>query len=379
MVSEVRQWASPMDFLTQVRPDVPVLFFDPGVLQRTAKRFLQRFPGMVTYAVKANPAPEILDNLVAAGVRAFDVASPAEMTAVRRALPAARLHYHNPVRSRTEIAMAREHGIASWSVDRQAEYDKLADLPAGSEIAVRLKLPVSGAAYDFGTKFGATPDEAVALLRATRARGHVPAMTFHPGTQCADGAPWARYIAVCAEVAQAAGVRLARLNVGGGFAAHRSGIAPDLEAVFAEISGATATAFGAMPPPLCCEPGRAMVAEAVQLALRIKALDPESVTLNDGVYGALGEWRDLPAGDRIAVFAPTGQRRSGALRERVVFGPTCDSVDRLPHPLPLPRDSAEDDYLLFDAMGAYAQALVTGFNGYGARRVVTLNGAPSSG
>ena len=70
---------TPERWLARSCPDDPVFFFCPVRLQQVARRFREGFPGLVTYAVKANPAPEVLDGLVAAGVRAFDVASPAEM------------------------------------------------------------------------------------------------------------------------------------------------------------------------------------------------------------------------------------------------------------------------------------------------------------
>ncbi|SFE57701.1 type III PLP-dependent enzyme domain-containing protein [Roseivivax sediminis] len=359
------------EYLIRHRPDAPVMFFRPDLLAATAAAFRAGFPGRVTYAVKANPAVEVLGTLAAAGIDAFDVASPEEMTRVREAAPGAALHYNNPVRSADEIAAGKRMGVDSWSVDRMSEFDKLGALPEGSEVSVRLALPVPGAAYDFGSKFGAGPDLAVEILAAVAARGFVPALTFHPGTQCPDGAAWARYIHACADIARRADVQLARLNVGGGFPAHRGGAAPDLAAIFAAIRTATAEAFEA-PPALICEPGRAMVAEAVTLALRVKAVESGALTLNDGVYGALGEWRDLPAPSRIDVISPDGHLRRAAGVPRIVFGPTCDSLDRLPRPLDLPGDIAEGDYLLIPGMGAYGAALVTAFNGYGARDVVTM-------
>ncbi len=366
----------PQAWLLRERPDDPVFFFRPDVLAKTAARFRAGFPGEVTYAVKANPDLAVIESLVAAGITSFDVASPAEMAVVRAACPGAILHYHNPVRSPHEIAQAQRFGVSSWSVDRVAELDKLGDI-RGAEIAVRLKLPVRGAAYDFGSKFGADPEMAGALLQRVEARGGRPSLTFHPGTQCADPEAWARYVTASAGLAAQAGIRLRRLNVGGGFAAHRAGDAPDLEAIFAAISDTARAAFGAQAPGLVCEPGRAMVAEAVQLALRVKAVDGDTVFLNDGIYGGLAEWRDMVAGDRIRVISTTGQARRARLRARIVFGPTCDSLDRLPDPLDLPGDIAPDDYVLFAAMGAYARAITTGFNGYGARRVVTLARAVS--
>ncbi|WP_420325778.1 type III PLP-dependent enzyme [Mameliella sp.] len=361
----------PALWLARERPEDPVFFHDPKRLRDVARLFLDRFPGEVTYAVKANPDRGVIETLAEAGMEAFDVASPEEMALVREIAPRARLHYHNPVRGRSEVAAARRYGITSWSVDRMAELDKLGPLES-AEVAVRLKLPVAGAVYDFGSKFGAGPEACGELLRAVVSRGGRPSLTFHPGTQCRAAGAWVSYIQAAAEIASSNGIRLHRLNVGGGFPAHREDPAPDLPSLFGAIDEAVGAAFGPDRPALVCEPGRAMVAEAFELALQVKARDGNAVFLNDGIYGGLSEWRDLGPATRISALAADGTPRAGALCATEVFGPTCDSLDRLSDRVDLPKDLAEGDYLLFHACGAYSTALATRFNGYGARRIVTL-------
>jgi ornithine decarboxylase len=366
---------TPRDYLVAEAPDEPVLFLSPETLHETARAFAEGFPGLVTYAVKANPAEAVLGNLLSAGIDGFDVASPAEITLVRSLAPKAVLHYNNPVRSRDEIAMAVAHGVASYSVDDRGELLKLAEaVPHGREIAVRFKLPVTGAAYDFGEKFGASPDAAADLLAEVVRLGYRPALTFHPGTQCTDPEAWAVYITRAHDIARAADVTLDRLNVGGGFPTRRmQGEAPPLARIFDTIERATRAAFGAHPPALVCEPGRAMVAEAVSLALRVKATKGgRQVYLNDGIYGALAEQPIMGVTDRLRVLAPDGTPRRGAPVPRLVWGPTCDSLDRLPGEVPLPADMAEGDYIVIDGMGAYSTATVTRFNGYGGLRLATV-------
>ena len=362
---------TPARHLARHRPDAPVFYFSPQVLQETARRFQRGFPGLVTYAVKANDRPEVLSNLVAAGVTTFDVASPAEMQAVRAACAAAVLHYNNPVRSEGEIAAGIAAGVASWSVDEAGELAKLGAVPQAAEIAVRFKLPVAGAAYDFGAKFGADPETAAELLRAVAQSGRTPALSFHPGTQCTDPQAWTAYIHEAAKIAAHAGVRIARLNIGGGFAADRGQGSPDLEAVFDAVENATAEAFGAARPVLICEPGRAMVAGSAVLATRIKSMRDAGATvyLNDGIYGGLPDLRDMGLSGLVEVLGPDGAPRRGEARPRVVFGPTCDSLDRLPDGLPLPEDTQAGDYVLFGCMGAYSVAMSTAFNGYGLREM----------
>lgn len=369
-------WATPADYLRANEPEAPVLFFAPAVLQDSARRFIAGFPGLVTYAVKSNPGEEVVANLAAAGVRGFDVASPAEIRLLRRLAPDASLHYNNPVRTRAEIAEAVALGVRSFSVDSVSELAKLAALvPAGAEVSVRFKLPVAGAAYDFGAKFGATEELAARLLARASAAGFAPSLTFHPGTQCTDPAAWVAYIAAAARIAAAAGVRLCRLNVGGGFPSHRRAGegAPALAPIFAAIARAVADAFApGERPALLCEPGRALVAECMTLAARVRAIrDGAHVFLNDGIYGALAELALIGPIDRVAVLAPDGRRRAGEGVERIVFGPTCDSMDRLPGTLALPDDIAEGDYVLFQGLGAYSTATATRFNGFGEIAIAT--------
>jgi ornithine decarboxylase len=346
------------------------------VLQAMARKFIDSFPGMVTYAVKSNPMEEVIENLSAAGLRGFDVASPFEMRLIKRLAPDAALHYNNPVRSMAEIKTAVELGVKSYSVDSASELAKLiAGVPAeGTEITVRFKLPVGGAAYNFGAKFGATAELAVDLLKSVAAAGFIPSITFHPGTQCTEPAAWESYIRKAAEIAEEAGVTIARLNVGGGFPNHRlNAVTPDLDAIFEMIDRVATEAFGDNRPLLVCEPGRGICGDAFTVATRVKALrDDTHVFLNDGVYGSLTELPMIGVIDRTEVKCPKGKLRTGEPIGRIVFGPTCDSVDRLPGELMLADDLAEGDFVIFHGMGAYSTVTNTRFNGFGELGVETV-------
>lgn len=369
-------WETPRAYLAAEQPEDPVLFFAPSVLTARARRFVDGFPGLVTYAVKANTDVAVIDNLLAAGVNGFDVASPAEIALLRRLAPQAALHYNNPVRSRAEIAFGRDLGVVSWSVDRAGELDKLlaALTPGRTEIAVRFKLPVAGARYDFGAKFGASPEAAVALLARVAAAGFVPAITFHPGTQCTDPAAWVSYIEMAAEIARLAGVRIARLNVGGGFPAARGAGEPDLEAIFAAIAAAHSRAFGTQDAPvLVCEPGRGLVGDAFAHAARVKGVcEDGALFLNDGIYGAFAELPLVGMIGGVRCFDAEARPIPGEGPARRLFGPTCDSLDVLPAAVALPEAVGEGDYLLFPGMGAYSTVTSTTFNGFGTLRQVTV-------
>ena len=141
---------------------------------------------------------------------------------------------------------------------------------------------------------------------------------------------------------------------------------PDYRLYFNEIERAVQGAFQGARPELLCEPGRAMVGDAMMLALQVKARDGAKLFLNDGVYGTLGEFPD------IGPIKPSVPNRRGKASAFEIFGPTCDSIDRLAEPMWLPGDVAEGDYLLFKGMGAYAGALASRFNGYGTPDLVEV-------
>jgi ornithine decarboxylase len=369
-------WTNPTEYLRNQQPENPVLFFAPQAVQSVARQFLSGFPGLVTYAVKSNPSEEVVENLIAAGIKGFDCASPFEIDLIRRLAPDAAIHYHNPVRSRTEIEHAVQREVKSYSVDSHSELAKLIEMVPveNCEISVRFKLPVAGAAYNFGAKFGATAEVAVELLRKVAAAGYVPSITFHPGTQCTDPAAWASYIREAAVIARDAGVTIARLNVGGGFPNHRAhGVVPQLDETFETIDKVAAEAFGNERPELVCEPGRALCGDAFTLASRVKAIrDDMHVFLNDGLYGSLFELGQIGIIDRIEVISPQGEKRVGDLAPRICFGPTCDSVDRLPGDVPFPTDIAEGDFVIWHGMGAYSTVTNSRFNGFGELGMVTV-------
>jgi ornithine decarboxylase len=81
------------------------------------------------------------------------------------------MHYNNPVRARPRSPMRSRVGVKSYGRQRlgtgKADRD---GARRGTEISVRFKLPVAGAAYNFGAKFGATVELAVDLLKPWRRR-----------------------------------------------------------------------------------------------------------------------------------------------------------------------------------------------------------------
>ncbi|MBV9694867.1 MAG: type III PLP-dependent enzyme, partial [Alphaproteobacteria bacterium] len=92
------RFASIESIIERLKPVEPVYVLHPGRFQAAAKRFLDNFPGDTLYAVKANPAPLVLDQVWAAGIRHFDTASLPEIELIRGRFAEAHCHFMAPVR-----------------------------------------------------------------------------------------------------------------------------------------------------------------------------------------------------------------------------------------------------------------------------------------
>src|SRR4051794_23087021 len=203
------------------RPEEPMHCLRPAAISAAAAGFVAGFPGETLYAVKCNPEPAVLRAVWAGGVRHFDCASAAEVALVRNMFPAAEIHFMHPVKSRGAIreAWARQ-GVRDFVLDTAEELAKIRQETGDGEglgLIIRLALPKGRAVYDLSGKFGAAPEEAVALLRAARPHAARLGVSFHVGSQCLDPLAWREAIALAGQVIRAAGVAIEIVDVGGGF------------------------------------------------------------------------------------------------------------------------------------------------------------------
>ena len=365
-----------------LNPDEPIFCFSPKELKDRAKQFLKKFPGLVTYAVKCNPSADVLSTLAAAGITHWDVASVHEMRSVRAVDADAKFHYHNPIKSRREIDSAyREFACCRFVVDCPEELQKINDVigvDPSVEISVRLVLPRDrgSSAHDFSTKFGAPEHTCVELLKSVVALGYVPVLTFHPGSQSKEPSVYVRHIEAAARIAKQASIQVSKLNVGGGFPAnYELSTAPEPEVFFRMIEDAVIKTFGATKIPLLeCEPGRGLVATCMSLltCVKIVCADGDDIFINDGVYGGLMEYMQVPDLKPPFRVWRNGKEIEGAAKSFKVFGPTCDPLDVLPHRLDIFDGLREGDFIEFGTLGAYGIATCTRFNGYGNHDIVNV-------
>ena len=328
------------------------------------------------YAVKANPCPEILETLVAAGA-GFDVASKGEILAAvaAGANPREDLIFADTVKDPRQIAYAHSIGLDDFTFDNFSEITQIARHAPGANVHLRIIVSNQGSVAHLSHKFGAEVAEAVPLLLAAREAGLKPrGISFHVGSQCLEVD---RYIEALDtthalfEEASRIGIALDSIDIGGGFPVRYIDEEIDLDGLCAKIRGHYEQLFandGAAPCELVAEPGRAIVGDAMILVTKVIS---ESVRdglnwlyFDDGTYGSFMEV--LLYNVRYPLRSDTG----GPVQSYVLAGPTCDSIDVFSRDakgkictVELPEMHL-DDLLIAGSMGAYTYSESTRFNGF---------------
>ncbi|MEO0461547.1 MAG: type III PLP-dependent enzyme [Pseudomonadota bacterium] len=370
--------------VSALAPDDPVILNRPHAAKRAAAFFVDRFPGKVLYAVKANPAPDLIECLWEGGVTHYDVASIAEVRLVRGLLPEAQLCFMHPIKTKAAIREAyHQHGVKTFSLDTQEELHKIieacrdpetGEAAADLRLCVRLRVSSEYAELSLASKFGCDLTEAPALLQEARQHCDWLGVCFHVGSQAMT--PFAFVQALDrtrAAIAQAS-VVIDMVDVGGGFPSVYPGMEPPpLEDYFNLIN----QHFYALPiaynAELWCEPGRALCAEYSSMIVQVTKRRGGELYINDGAYGALYDaahvaWRFPVEALEDDLIEPA--------QDFAFYGPTCDDADYMAGPFALPGDIQAGDYIEIGILGAYGAAMKTGFNGYGDAITVVVEDEP---
>ncbi len=362
------------EFLKLRKDEGPCLVVDLDVVRDNYLSFAKALPDTrVYYAVKANPAPEILRLLAELG-SCFDVASVSETEMVLAAGCAPdRISYGNTIKKESEVAAAYRLGVTLFAVDCEAEVEKVARAAPGARVICRIHCDGSGSEWPLSRKFGCEPDYATDVLELAHKRGLIPhGISFHVGSQQHNVEAWDRALASTAAIFRGCaerGITLSMVNLGGGFPAKYLRKTPKLESYGKAIFRALRKHFGNAIPETIIEPGRGLVgnagiieAEVVLIAKRSPEDEVRWVYLDIGKFHGLAETIDESI--RYPIRTPHDRDEMAPC---VVAGPTCDSVDVLyeKNPYPLPVSLAIGDKVLIEATGAYTATYSSvGFNGY---------------
>ena len=362
------------EFLRNRRDDGPCMVLDLDVVRDNYNAFARALPDTrVFYAVKANPAPEVLHLLAKLG-SCFDTASVAEIEmALAAGATAERISFGNTIKKERDVARAHALGVRLFAVDCTAEVEKIARAAPGSKVFCRILCDGAGAEWPLSRKFGCVPEMATDVLEHAHRLGlEAYGVSFHVGSQQCNTGAWDQALASASAIFRECaerGIRLSMVNLGGGFPTKYLKAVPGVQSYGNSIFQALSKHFGNRLPETIIEPGRGMVgnagiieAEVVLVSKKAEADEVRWVYLDIGKFGGLAETMDE------SIRYPIRTRHDGAeMGPCVLAGPTCDSADVMYEKVPymLPFSLEIGDKVLIEGTGAYTTTYsAVAFNGF---------------
>jgi ornithine decarboxylase len=369
-------YASVEAMVATLRPADPVYTMRPHAIRNAAGFFLEHFPGRVMFAVKTNPHTRALQQLCAAGIADFDVASLDEIKQVASVNPRANMFYMHPVKPMESIQKAYfEYGVRAFSLDSHVELDKIqraTNFAKDLQLFVRISIPNEHAALALTGKFGVPMAEAADLLTETARVADKVGVCFHVGSQSMNPGDYRVAIMMVSDLVDRTGVQLDFLDVGGGFpAAYPGMVPPAMIEYMSEIRTALDDYGFAGSCEVFCEPGRALVAESGSSIVRVDLRKDNMLYINDGVYGSLFDAGTPEFKYPVKAIRPDGEFK-GELVPFGFYGPTCDSMDTMKGPFMLPSDIRDGDWIEVGQLGAYGMTFRTRFNGFYSDKLVAV-------
>jgi len=361
-------------FLLQQQPATPCLVLDVDRVEANFRALQRSLPlARIYYAVKANPAPQVLERLVSLS-SFFDAASIEEIRMCLAAgARAASISFGNTIKKVSAICQAHEAGVSMFAFDSSEELEKLARHAPGARVYCRILVENNGADWPLSRKFGTTIDNARKLMLAAADLGLDPyGLSFHVGSQQTTTRAYEIAIGKVAMLftdLTEAGVNLRMMNLGGGFPTRYRDDVPEIDQFSHAIMKAMTGHFGNALPEMVIEPGRFIVGDAglvcaeVVLVSQRDSNDPVRwVYLDIGRFGGLAETEGESIKYRIRT--PHDGTTMGPV---AIAGPTCDGADILyektNYRLPVALTSGDRVELL--STGAYVTTYAsTRFNGF---------------
>ncbi|WP_272007945.1 type III PLP-dependent enzyme [Roseovarius sp. ZX-A-9] len=334
----------------------------------------------IHYAVKANPAPEIIRMLVGKGAR-FDAASRGEIElCLSQGAKGRDISFGNTIKRPADIAFAYDAGVTLFASDSDAEINKIRDHAPEARVYLRVIVENSAADWPLSRKFGCAHSALPGLLEHAKAQGvTVAGLSFHVGSQTRRPEYWTPVLAQIAELwhaARAAGHDLNVLNLGGGFPASYDTAVEGATSYAAAVMQTVGELFGDVPY-IMAEPGRGLVAESGHIAAEVMLVSRKSdddlhrwVYLDIGMFSGLAE--TMGEAIRYRVETP---HDGGEVGPCVLAGPSCDSADILyeQRPVMLPLALQCGDKVMIRNCGAYTSSYSSvGFNGFPPLDVIVL-------
>ena len=355
----------------------PAYVYSAAGMRDRLKTLKDAFAGQrmtICYAIKANSNIGVIRTLADAGAGAEIVSGGELQKALRAGVPADSIMFAGVAKSKDEMALALDAGIAQFNVESVPELIALSEVAAARKaiapIAIRINPDVVADTHDKistgrrDDKFGIAYEQARDVYSmAARLAGIEPVgVHLHIGSQIMSLAPFEAAYQRGADLVRdlrADGIDIRRLDLGGGMGVRYRGDARLDVAAYAEL---VQRITGDLDVDLLLEPGRYLVAEAGVMLAKVIYLKEGSerpfaildAGMNDllrpALYDAYHEI--LPLEEPAADVEP---------RPVDVVGPICESSDIFARGRMLPPLQAED-LVAFLGAGAYGAVMASDYN-----------------
>ena len=355
--------------------ETPFLVIDTATIIDRLEKLINAFPyANIYYAVKANPAIEILTMLRDKNVN-FDIASVYELDRVLSlGISPDKISYGNTIKKSKDVRYFYQKGVRMFATDSEEDIRNIAKAAPGSKIYVRiLSEGTLTADWPLSRKFGCQADMAMDLIILAKDLGLIPyGISFHVGSQQRDIGAWDAAIGkvkvIFERLQEEDGIELKMINLGGGFPANYITKANDLETYAQEITRFLKEGFGENLPQIILEPGRSIMGDAGVLVSEVVLISRKSRTaLNRWIYTDVGKFSGLIETLSEAIKYPLFTGKKGEVEEVIIAGPTCDSADILyeDYKYKLPLNLAISDRIYWLSTGAYTNTYsAIEFNGF---------------
>ncbi|CAG9563322.1 unnamed protein product [Danaus chrysippus] len=337
-----------------------------------AYQFIQHFRKMMPrikmfYAVKSNDSCMMLKLAASLGV-GFDCASPGEIYRILKLKVSPQsIILAVPTKTPEWISYARQSGIKHATFDNICELKKIKQYWPEANLLLRIRVH-GDSVYDLGKKFGCDFEtEAIDLLEeAARFNIRVVGVAFHVGSGCTSPDSYVMGLQQAKQLFEheaKAGRKMEIVDIGGGYMSDK------IERIDEVSKLINKTLDELFPDPniqVIAEPGRYLCDKAFTLYCNINTVRPVKVGdssmnmlyLNDGLFGCLRynePWHTVKRYKEC--------KEGEQLEPVILWGPTCDSVDRVMENVEvmLPPCTT-DDWLIFPNQGAYTMTLASDFS-----------------
>jgi len=358
-------------FLEKHQSDQPFFIVNLAEVIKKINLWREQLPTVQAYyAIKCNPDDVIIKLMSSMGM-CYDCASKNEISKVISAdVSPDKIIYANPCKMVEQIKYARANDVDLMTFDSSHELYKIKLYHPNAKLIIRIQTDDSKSRCKFNCKFGATLEQVDELLQIAKFMElDVIGISFHVGSGCEDENVYRTAIGDCRkvyELSKQKGFNFEIINIGGGYPGDDDEKFIKMANV---INASKIEFFNDCEIKFIAEPGRFFVTSAYTLVTSVinkkivKNYEDNSkhiiYYLSESVYGSFNNTVFDHANLKLSPFNERNEKQYSC----TIYGPTCDSIDKVAGEFKLP-DLSIGEVIYVENMGAYTLAASSNFNGF---------------